>query len=78
MKTAEEILKKHWNANDNNHDFDDMYVGEHKAILDSMKEFALEVAKEALRNAAEVVNWNFNGGHDCKQAILSENNIPKL
>ncbi len=69
MKTAEEILKKN-----TGHAYglimDTM-------VIQSMKEFALEVAKEALRNAAEnaiVDDW----AEINKESILSETNIPKL
>lgn len=88
MKTAEEILKNHWNTNDKNHDFDDMYVGEHKAILDAMKEFAVGVARAALTSAAKhayMVNIKTEDTSDiidgfviCKESILNENNIPTL
>ncbi len=88
MNIAEEILKNHWNTNDKNHEFDDMYIGEHKAILDSMKDFAIVVARETLLNAsnrAYMVNRKTKDTSDiidgfviCKESILNENNIPTL
>ncbi len=77
MKTAEEILK---NNTGHAHGLMDAMV------IKSMKEFALEVAKEALKNAANNAkitgDWD-NEAHDVvhsvdKKSILSETNIPKL
>ncbi|WP_312189755.1 hypothetical protein [Sphingobacterium sp.] len=55
-------------------------------VNDAMKEFALEVAKEALRNASE--NATITGNWDSeicdvihsvnKESILSHDNIPEL
>lgn len=73
MKTKEEILRENatqWlflNA--------DSY--ELECIYRAMKEYALSLAKEALRNAA----GNFPGAsdfaNDTRESILSETNIPK-
>lgn len=53
MKTLQEILREKWEQNGNNSYFDDMYVGERIAIEEAMKEYAKEVAKQALINASE-------------------------
>lgn len=76
MKTAEEILK---NNTGHAHGLMDAMV------IKSMKEFALEVAKEALKNAANKARLSatrqelsaFQGTID-KESILSETNTPKL
>lgn len=78
MKTAEEILKKN-----TGHAYGLIMDA---MVIQSMKEFALEVAKEALKNAADNTkitgDWD-NEIHDVvhsvdKKSILSETNIPKL
>jgi hypothetical protein len=77
MKTAEEILKENTG---HAHGLMDAMV------IKSLKEFALEVAKEALRNAAD--NATITGNWDSeisdvihsvdKESILSHDNIPEL
>lgn len=74
MKTAEETLSKHYDV-DNSVD--------ERAIVKAMKEYAIEVAKEALRLASENVTFiTYRDGSLSStidtDSILSENNLPKL
>lgn len=73
MKTAEEIYNQ--NGCDSKRD-----------IIDAMKEFAIEVSKESLKNAANNVDpencFRYSSERNTydtvEQSILSESNIPKL
>jgi|GEM_PF-1831292 len=77
MKTAEEILKENTG---HAHGLMDAMV------IKSMKEFALEVSKEALKNASDNASvtgdWDNEIGdviHSVnKESILSHDNIPEL
>ncbi len=77
MKTAEEILNKN-----TGHAYGLIMDA---MVIQSMKEYAIEVAKEALINASNNARLSatrlelstFQGTID-KESILSETNIPKL
>ncbi len=71
MRTAEEILKENTG---HAHGLMDAMV------IKSMKEFALEVAKEALRNAADRADKHFQFSNDriCDKIIANPINIPKI
>lgn len=89
MKTLQEIkddyAKKQGYPFDNWNDLVDYFVywdqeKLHNCIDQVMKDFALEVAKEALRNAADNATMEPNGMllQIDKESILSETNIPDL
>ncbi|QQT44915.1 Uncharacterised protein [Sphingobacterium multivorum] len=77
MRTAKEFLRQFIVVGYDVHE---------PTIIAAMKEFALEVAKEALKNAAENAtitgNWDSKIGdviHSVdKESILSHDNIPEL
>lgn len=75
MKKAKKILRKYFDA-DNNID--------ENAIITAMKEFAIEVAKDSLKNASENAYILITRGAGychreiSKRSIMDENNIPKL
>lgn len=82
MKTPQEILKSHTKG----------MISEMR-IINAMNEYAIEVAREAFKNASEKVkmkegdrrpslgSFDYVGTHYTvvdKQSILNENNITKL
>lgn len=76
MKTVEEILRECVT-----HEFDirnDEY--EKGRIIDAMKQYAIEVAKEALKNASLRDGCIFADGERYvhHSLVADENNIPKL
>lgn len=79
MKTAEEILKNHISIDTNS----GYKIGLNDTIINAMKEYAIEVAKEALRNASRNCTDHFyNQGYSFdfldQQSITTESNIPTL
>lgn len=94
MKTLQEIKdeyaeKKGFDAFDNWDDLVDYFVywdfdELHNCIDDVMKEYAIEVAKEALRNASDNAELKESIRHSAiydtidKNSILDESNIPQL
>lgn len=75
MKTAKAILREMIDIED---------PLDEKVVISAMKKFAKEVAKEALRNAADNVELKESIPHSAiydtidKESILSESNIPKI
>lgn len=77
MKTLEQFIQEDLNYGDTDLEtiFNDAEVDEMSNIC---KDYAVYVSKQALKKASEVVYWKYNGSHECRQAILSESNIPSL
>ena len=71
MKTAEEILNDHYPL-----DFINERIKE--IVLKAMKEYAQDVAREALRNASKVADKLRENGDLVKEIILNESNIPSI
>lgn len=72
MKTAEEILKKN-----TGHSYGLIMDA---LVIQSMKEYAIEVAKEALKNAKEKVEYEYKDYEEQidYDFISDESNIPSL
>lgn len=93
MKTAREILNNDYYKELHSGNSFDICNYNRELIIESMKEYAIEVAKEALRNGSENAKLVDNDGdlfdrffdsginNFCfvhKDSILDENNIPKI
>lgn len=80
MKTAEEIIE--YNLSGLSDFVDEQICLFYKDVIkECMNQLAIEVAREALKNASENVNVKVAGmGYIVidKQSILDESNIPKL
>lgn len=72
MKTAEEILRKWYNP------LNRVSLLAELQIVGAMKEYAKEVAKEALKNASERDGVELTLKYVLKESILDESNIPEL
>lgn len=88
MKTLEKILKYHLLESDSSFSEDGWVDGQHayNSVVEAMKEYATEYAKEALKNASDKLNrleteTEFGCNEyfvvDDIEEILSESNLPK-